>query len=148
RGRRSQGQGRTDRDDRVAHQHGAVDPHAVLHGDAGRCIEHRLITRINVREEGLATALFSCLNRSDMTDTLIRCAWAGSDPMMCDYHDTEWGVPERDSRALWEKLILDGFQAGLSWSTILRKREAFREAFEGFDPERIARYDAAKVDRL
>ncbi len=67
---------------------------------------------------------------------------------MIAYHDTEWGVPERDSRALWEKLILDGFQAGLSWSTILKKRDAFREAFDGFDPEIIARYGSAKVESL
>src|SRR5215472_15003567 len=64
------------------------------------------------------------------------------------YHDDEWGVPERDSRALWEKLMLDGFQAGLSWLTILRKREAFRQAFEGFDPELVARFSEAKVKRL
>ncbi|WP_393980086.1 DNA-3-methyladenine glycosylase I [Xanthobacter nonsaccharivorans] len=64
------------------------------------------------------------------------------------YHDDEWGVPERDSRALFEKLLLDGFQAGLSWITILRKRENFRRAFDGFDPDRIARYDAAKVEAL
>lgn len=67
---------------------------------------------------------------------------------MHDYHDREWGVPEHDSRALWEKLILDGFQAGLSWSIILRKREAFRTAFEGFDPERIACYGDDEVARL
>jgi DNA-3-methyladenine glycosylase I len=77
-----------------------------------------------------------------------RCAWSGSDPMMQAYHDAEWGVPEHDSRALWEKLILDGFQAGLSWSTILKKREAFRKAFEGFDPAVIARFDQADIDRL
>ncbi len=64
------------------------------------------------------------------------------------YHDEEWGVPERDARALWEKLILDGFQAGLSWKTILYKRAAFREAFEGFDPERVARFRPADVDLL
>lgn len=64
------------------------------------------------------------------------------------YHDTEWGVPERDSRALWEKLVLDGFQAGLSWITILKKREAFRAAFDGFDPEKIARYGEADRARL
>jgi DNA-3-methyladenine glycosylase I len=64
------------------------------------------------------------------------------------YHDTEWGVPERDSRALWEKLVLDGFQAGLSWKTILHKRDSFREAFDGFDPGRIARYRARDIDRL
>ncbi|MDG4649017.1 DNA-3-methyladenine glycosylase I [Roseibacterium sp. SDUM158017] len=77
-----------------------------------------------------------------------RCGWCGTDPLYVAYHDTEWGVPERDGRALWEKLVLDGFQAGLSWITILRKREAFRAAFEGFDPERIARWDEADVARL
>jgi DNA-3-methyladenine glycosylase I len=68
--------------------------------------------------------------------------------MMIAYHDEEWGVPERDSRALWEKLVLDGFQAGLSWRTILAKRDAFRAAFAGFDPERVARFEAADVARL
>jgi DNA-3-methyladenine glycosylase I len=77
-----------------------------------------------------------------------RCAWVGNDPIYLAYHDTEWGVPEYDSRALWEKLILDGFQAGLSWITILRKRDAFRAAFAGFDPERVARFGAADVDCL
>ena len=67
-----------------------------------------------------------------------RCAWCGTDPLYVAYHDTDWGVPEWDSRALWEKLILDGFQAGLSWITILRKREAFRRAFKGFHPQIIA----------
>lgn len=77
-----------------------------------------------------------------------RCDWCGSDPIYVDYHDTEWGVPEYDGRALWEKLILDGFQAGLSWITILKKRDNFREAFEGFDPERVARFTDADVERL
>jgi DNA-3-methyladenine glycosylase I len=77
-----------------------------------------------------------------------RCAWAGTDPLMVAYHDTEWGVPERDSRALWEKLVLDGFQAGLSWSIILRKRDAFRKAFRGFDPEVVARFGKRDVDKL
>ncbi len=77
-----------------------------------------------------------------------RCAWPGTDPLYCAYHDHEWGVPERDSRALWEKLMLDGFQAGLSWITILRKREAFRAAFAGFDPDAVARFTAADVERL
>ncbi|WP_371157607.1 DNA-3-methyladenine glycosylase I [Jannaschia sp. 2305UL9-9] len=77
-----------------------------------------------------------------------RCSWVGSDPIYEAYHDTEWGVPERDSRALWEKLVLDGFQAGLSWITILKKRENFRVAFEGFDPEVIARWGDADVERL
>lgn len=77
-----------------------------------------------------------------------RCPWPGVDPLYVAYHDEEWGVPERDSRALFEKLLLDGFQAGLSWITILRKREAFRAAFDGFDPERIARYDERKLAAL
>jgi DNA-3-methyladenine glycosylase I len=76
-----------------------------------------------------------------------RCGWCGTDPLYVAYHDREWGVPEHDGRALWEKLVLDGFQAGLSWITILRKREAFRAAFEGFDPERIARWGEAEVAR-
>ncbi len=73
-----------------------------------------------------------------------RCPWPGDDPLYIGYHDQEWGVPEFDDRALFEKLILDGFQAGLSWITILRKRDNFRRAFDGFAPERIARYDARK----
>ncbi len=77
-----------------------------------------------------------------------RCAWAEHDPLLGTYHDEEWGIPERDSRALWEKLILDGFQAGLSWITILRKRDAFREAFQGFDPKVISRFGASDVTRL
>ena len=81
-------------------------------------------------------------------DGRCRCHWAGLDPLYVAYHDTEWGVPEYDDRALFEKLMLDGFQAGLSWITILRKREAFRAAFDGFAPEKIARYDAAKVEAL
>lgn len=72
---------------------------------------------------------------------LSRCRWPGSDPLYLDYHDSEWGVVERCDRALFEKLMLDGFQAGLSWITILRKRDAFREVFEGFDPEILARWD-------
>jgi DNA-3-methyladenine glycosylase I len=77
-----------------------------------------------------------------------RCAWAVGDPLMQRYHDQEWGVPEYDSRALWEKLMLDGFQAGLSWSIILRKREAFRKAFAGFEPAKVARFGARDVARL
>jgi DNA-3-methyladenine glycosylase I len=87
-----------------------------------------------------------------MTDTapapLPRCPWPGEDPLYVAYHDEEWGVPEFDDRALYEKLVLDGFQAGLSWITILRKRENFRRAFDDFDPQRIARYTPAKVERL
>ena len=77
-----------------------------------------------------------------------RCRWAESDPLLAAYHDAEWGVPERDPRALWEKLMLDGFQAGLAWITILRKREAFRTAFAGFDPVTVARFDEDDVTRL
>ncbi len=76
------------------------------------------------------------------------CTWQGTEPIYVDYHDTEWGVPEYDGRTLWEKLILDGFQAGLSWITILKKRDNFREAFEGFDPDRIARYTESDIERL
>lgn len=81
---------------------------------------------------------------------IARCTWKGmnGDPFYEAYHDHEWGVPEWDSRALWEKLVLDGFQAGLSWITILRKREAFREAFAGFDPEKVARFGEADRARL
>jgi DNA-3-methyladenine glycosylase I len=78
----------------------------------------------------------------------VRCPWAENDPVMQQYHDTEWGVPEHDSRALWEMLMLEGFQAGLSWSIILRRREAFREAFKGFDPAVVARFTARDVARL
>jgi DNA-3-methyladenine glycosylase I len=81
-------------------------------------------------------------------DGLMRCPWPGTDPLYVAYHDTDWGVPEYDPRALFEKLILDGFQAGLAWITILRKREHFRRVFDGFEPERIARWDAAKVEAL
>jgi DNA-3-methyladenine glycosylase I len=83
------------------------------------------------------------------TDGLHRCPWPGKDdPVYVAYHDTEWGVPEYDDRALYEKLVLDGFQAGLSWITILRKRDNFRKAFDGFEPEKIARYDARRKARL
>jgi DNA-3-methyladenine glycosylase I len=81
-------------------------------------------------------------------DGVCRCDWCGVDPLYVHYHDTDWGVPEYDSRALFEKLILDGFQAGLSWITILRKRENFRAAFDGFKPDIIADYDAAKCAAL
>lgn len=79
---------------------------------------------------------------------LTRCAWAGSDPLMRAYHDEEWGVPERDPRALWEKLMLDGFQAGLAWITVLRKRDAFRAAFKDFDPGEVAKFKERDIERL
>src|SRR5450759_4718685 len=82
-----------------------------------------------------------------MTDR-HRCAWAEGDPLMRAYHDEEWGVPQRDPRALWEMLMLEGFQAGLAWIIVLRKREAFRKAFAGFDPKKVARFSEAKIERL
>jgi DNA-3-methyladenine glycosylase I len=83
-----------------------------------------------------------------MAKEIIRCGWAGSDPLYRAYHDEEWGVPEHDDRALYEKLVLDGFQAGLSWITILRKRENFRKAFHDFEPKKIARYGERDIARL
>ena len=77
-----------------------------------------------------------------------RCAWAGSDPLYVAYHDEEWGVPQRDPRMLWEMLMLEGFQAGLAWITVLRKREALRKAFKGFDPEKVARFGETDIARL
>lgn len=77
-----------------------------------------------------------------------RCTWAGNDPLMRAYHDQEWGVPQFDSRMLWEMLMLEGFQAGLAWITVLRKREAFRAAFRNFDPERVARFGDREITRL
>jgi len=82
-----------------------------------------------------------------MTDRR-RCAWAEGDPLMRAYHDEEWGVPQRDSRMLWEMLMLEGFQAGLAWIIVLRKREAFRKAFAGFDPRKVARFSETKIERL
>jgi DNA-3-methyladenine glycosylase I len=81
-------------------------------------------------------------------ETLRRCEWCGSDPLYVAYHDEEWGVPVRDDRRLFEFLILEGAQAGLSWITILRKREGYRKAFDGFDPEKIARWRGTKIERL
>jgi DNA-3-methyladenine glycosylase I len=86
--------------------------------------------------------------RASYADGLPRCPWAGQDPLYVAYHDEEWGVPEYDDRALYEKLMLDGFQAGLSWITILRKRDNFRRAFDDFAPERIARYGSKKIEAL
>ncbi|HEY4091057.1 MAG TPA: DNA-3-methyladenine glycosylase I [Luteibacter sp.] len=83
-----------------------------------------------------------------MTNAKIRCSWAGSDPLYAEYHDTEWGVPLHDSRMLWEQLMLEGFQAGLSWITILRKRENFRKAFKQFDPVKVARFTEKDIERL
>jgi len=88
------------------------------------------------------------LARETSSDERPRCAWAGTDPLHIAYHDDEWGVPLHDDRRLFEMLILEGAQAGLSWITILRKREAYRRAFDGFDPEKVARFTPARVRRL
>jgi DNA-3-methyladenine glycosylase I len=96
----------------------------------------------------MVAALYHDLRLAMTSRTHIRCAWAGDDPLMQTYHDEEWGVPQRDPRALWEMLMLEGFQAGLSWAIVLRKRETFREAFAGFDPNRVARFSKRDVDRL
>jgi DNA-3-methyladenine glycosylase I len=91
-----------------------------------------------VRQDGLRQGV----------DGLIRCAWAGDDPLYCDYHDREWGRPVRDDRRLYEKLCLEGFQSGLSWLTILKKRPAFRRAFADFDYEEVSRFGPTDVQRL
>ncbi|NID05737.1 DNA-3-methyladenine glycosylase I [Luteibacter jiangsuensis] len=83
-----------------------------------------------------------------MTKAPKRCPWAGTDPLYLEYHDAEWGVPLHDSRMLWEQLMLEGFQAGLSWITILRKREGFRKAFRAFDPAKVARFTEKDIARL
>ncbi len=80
--------------------------------------------------------------------SLVRCAWVGTDPLSVEYHDREWGLPVHDDRKIFEFLILEGMQAGLSWMTILRKRDNFRAAFDGFDPIKIARYDQDKFEEL
>jgi DNA-3-methyladenine glycosylase I len=79
---------------------------------------------------------------------LPRCGWVGDDPLMVAYHDDEWGVPSHDDRHLFEMLVLEGAQSGLSWTTILRKRDGYREAFDGFDIDRVARYTPARIERL
>jgi len=101
-----------------------------------------------VRGQGRTQRWCTLYGGMSFCDAMKRCPWPGEDPLYVAYHDEEWGVPERDPRALYEKLVLDGFQAGLSWITILRKREAFRRAFKGFRPERIARFGARDVARL
>jgi len=83
-----------------------------------------------------------------MTDTKSRCSWCGDDPLYVRYHDEDWGVPVHDDQELLEKLILDGAQAGLSWITILRKRDNYRQAFDGFDAKKMARYDERKIEEL
>jgi DNA-3-methyladenine glycosylase I len=88
------------------------------------------------------------MSRTPDTAMPKRCSWVTDDPLYLAYHDDEWGVPEHDSRALFEKLVLDGFQAGLSWLTILRKRDAFRRAFAGFVPEKMVRFGARDLERL
>lgn len=88
------------------------------------------------------------MNTISSNKNLTRCEWTGSDPLMVEYHDSEWGVPLHDDQKLFEFLILEGMQAGLSWMTILRKRENFREAFGGFDPRKVAQFDQQKIEKL
>jgi DNA-3-methyladenine glycosylase I len=88
------------------------------------------------------------MNDAAASSPIVRCRWAGTDKLMVAYHDKEWGVPERNSRRLWETLMLEGFQAGLSWSTILNKRVAFRKGFAGFDPAKVAKFGAKDIRRL
>lgn len=83
-----------------------------------------------------------------MSAARVRCKWAGNDPLMQAYHDEEWGVPNFDSRSLWEMLMLEGFQAGLAWITVLRKREAFRKAFRNFDPHKVAKFGDKDIAKL
>ena len=89
----------------------------------------------------------NCVNTKGQ-DIMKRCDWCGNDPLYVKYHDTEWGVPEYASQALWEKLVLDGFQAGLSWITVLKKRDAFRSAFKGFNPHAIAEFTNIDIENL
>jgi DNA-3-methyladenine glycosylase I len=103
--------------------------------------------RLAVREDARNTES-EASSRRRPASPVRRCQWAESDPMLRKYHDREWGVPEHGSRRLWEKLMLDGFQAGLSWLIVLRKREAIRAAFDGFDPVVVAKYGDSEVDRL
>jgi len=112
-----------------------------------------IVSQISVQACRVSDDVFIAVNGAHhyMTKTkaiVHRCSWAENDPLMRAYHDEEWGVPERDSRVLWEALMLDGFQAGLSWLTILRKREAFRKAFHNFDPKKVARMGEADIERL
>ena len=88
------------------------------------------------------------MKREISEGAIVRCDWAAGHPLLAEYHDREWGVPVHDDRKLFEFLVLDAFQAGLSWLTILKKRENFRKAFDGFDPERICRYDESRIARL
>ncbi len=88
------------------------------------------------------------MKREISEGAIVRCDWAAGHPLLSEYHDREWGVPVHDDRKLFEFLVLDAFQAGLSWLTILKKRENFRKAFDGFDPERICRYDESRIARL
>jgi DNA-3-methyladenine glycosylase I len=98
--------------------------------------------------EPLGTDMIEMVNAAPFSGGKPRCSWPGTDPLYLAYHDAEWGVPECGDRALYEKLVLDGFQAGLSWITVLRKREAFRAAFDNFEPEKIARYNSRKIESL
>src|SRR5580765_2126794 len=102
------------------------------------------------KSAGAARIALSCVTPGSVpaAKNRKRCSWAGDDPLMRAYHDEEWGVPQRDSRMLWEMLMLEGFQAGLAWITVLKKRQAFRRAFAGFNPKKVARFGARDIKRL
>src|SRR5580692_7819058 len=108
----------------------------------------RQATRRPARTKKVSTPANRSRAASPAEPAVERCAWARDDPLLQAYHDEEWGVPVRDRRRLWEMLMLEGFQAGLSWTVILRKREAFRRAFREFDPAKVARFTARDVARL
>ena len=132
----------------------AVAPRPRGGGDVARRAAHRRRRADPSRQARLGAICLSRRNQGRRMTALVhadgaaRCPWPKDDPLYIAYHDDEWGVPEFDDRALYEKLVLDGFQAGLSWITILRKRENFRRAFDGFFPEKIARYRPGKIERL
>jgi DNA-3-methyladenine glycosylase I len=131
------------------------DPNRLLAGD-GKLIRHVTIGSENDLNRPFVRRFIQAAieqvggrpNRAADETKVRRCAWAESDPLYREYHDDEWGVPQYDSRALWEMLMLEGFQAGLSWITILRKRDAFRKAFKQFDPRKVARFGERDVSRL
>jgi DNA-3-methyladenine glycosylase I len=99
---------------------------------------------VNPRVERILGTIDTMIGKASKS----RCTWAENDPLLRDYHDTEWGVPVHDSRALWELLMLEGFQAGLAWIIVLRKRDEFRKVFKGFDPSKVARFGEADIERL
>jgi DNA-3-methyladenine glycosylase I len=110
------------------------------------CLDEWILANYRCERKFLRARPSGAVMTNDQTHR--RCAWAGSDPLMCAYHDREWGAPQHDGRMLWEMLMLEGFQAGLAWITVLRKRDGFRKAFAGFDPVKVARFKEKDILRL